>query len=178
MIADDRAAGSIGYIPRPGETTATLEATAVTATEEMLLIVNGSRNLRWEGVGFEYATWLGASGPQGFVDTQSAFLYRGNNNPEAGGEPPVNIRVQDSSNISFIGCSFQHLGGVYALGADGGSQDIVISNSTFLDISGGGIKMGYSGERGVLQPQNNESSKFTSNLPLHAISGSILTGCV
>jgi hypothetical protein len=30
-------------------------------------------------------------------------------------------------------------------------------NSTFSDISGGGIKLGYSGERGVTQPQNNES---------------------
>ena len=30
-----------------------------------------------------------------------------------------------------------------------------VSNGTFLDISGGAIKLGYSGERGVQQPQNN-----------------------
>jgi hypothetical protein len=69
-------AGSIGYLPRLGETAATLESTATTATAQHILVVNGSKNLRWEGVRFEYATWLGASGPQGFVDTQSAFLYR------------------------------------------------------------------------------------------------------
>ena len=43
------------------------------------------------------------------------------------------------------------------MGVDGGSQGVVVSNSTFTDISGGGIKLGYSGERGVTQPQNNES---------------------
>ena len=36
-----------------------------------LLTVTGTENLRWEGVHFEYATWLGASGPKGYVDTQS-----------------------------------------------------------------------------------------------------------
>ena len=77
--------------------------------------VAGTQNLRFEGIRFEYATWLGASGPQGFVDTQSAFLYRGNNNMQAGGEPPVNVRVQTSQNITFVGCGFAHLGAVYAL---------------------------------------------------------------
>ena len=71
----DRAAASIGYIPRAGETVATLEATAITATAQEVLVVNGSQNLRFDGVSFRYATWLGASGQQGFVDTQSAFLY-------------------------------------------------------------------------------------------------------
>ena len=43
-------------------------------------------------------------------------------------------------------------------------------NSTFLDISGGGIKLGYSGERGVIQPQNNESMS-----PEHQDRGFILS---
>ena len=42
--------------------------------------------------------------------------------------------------------------GVYALGADGGSSEIFVSNSTFLDISGGAIKLGKSGERGAKAP--------------------------
>jgi len=70
----DRAAGVIRYIARPGETIDTLERTATTATAKTILLVNGSQNVRWDGVKFQYATWLGASGPQGFVDTQSAFL--------------------------------------------------------------------------------------------------------
>ena len=43
--------------------------------------------------------------------------------------------------------TFQHLGGVYALGADGASQSVIVSNCTFLDVSGGGVKLGKSGER-------------------------------
>ena len=61
---------TIGYIPRPGETAADLEATATTATQQQILVVNGSKNLQFKGVHFEYATWLGASGNAGFIDTQ------------------------------------------------------------------------------------------------------------
>ena len=122
------------------------------------------------------ATWLGASGPQGFVDTQSAFLYRGNDNQGAGGEPPVNIDVQRSTNISFVSCGFSHLGAVYALGADGGSQSVIVSNSTFTDCSGGGIKLGSSGERGVPQPQNNVSMPAEAQDRGFLVSDNLLTG--
>ena len=141
----DRAQGRVGYIPRDGETLADLEATATTATQQELLVVNHTANLRWEHVKFQYATWLGASEAGGYIDTQSAYLCQQ-------GEPPVNVHVSTSRNITFASCSFEHLGGVYALGADGGSQDMVVTNSTFLDISGGGVKLGKSGERGAPAP--------------------------
>jgi hypothetical protein len=98
--------------PRPGETVQTLEAAAFTATTETLLIINNTQNIKWENTLFQYATNLHASGPKGFVDTQSAYLYQD-------GEPPVNIHASKSTNITFAGCGFSHLGGVYALGADG-----------------------------------------------------------
>ena len=141
----DRAGGSIGYIPRPGETAAMLEATATTATTQELLVINHTQNVRWVGVRFEYATWLGASGNKGVVDTQSGYLCQD-------GEPPVNVRVAKSQGVTFAGCTFNHLGAMYAVGADQGSQDVIVSNSTFLDISGGGIKLGSSGERGAPSP--------------------------
>ena len=135
----DRAAGSIGYIPRSGENIATLEATATTATAQYILVVNSTRNLVWEGVRFEYATWLGANGPQGFVDTQSAFLYRGNNNPAAGGEAPVNIHVQASTNITFASCAFEHLGGVPAPGNISLCRSVCVSLSLSLSLSNFGV---------------------------------------
>ena len=141
----DRAQGSMGYIPRAGETVALLEATATTAVAETLLIVNGTSNLRWENVRFEYATWLGASGPRGYVDTQSGYLCQD-------GEPPANIKLEGVTNVTFSGCAFSHLGGVYALAAAGGSSAVVVSNSTFIDISGGGVKLGSAGERGAPAP--------------------------
>lgn len=82
----DRAGGIISYMPRDGETAATLEATATTAVVEELLVVKGTKNMHWEDVSFEYATWLGASGPKGYIDTQSAYLCQD-------GEPPVNVKT-------------------------------------------------------------------------------------
>lgn len=86
----DRAAATISYVARPGESLHTLETTSTTAVVQELLVVNGTQNLRWEGVSFEYATWLGASGPRGYVDTQSAYLCQD-------GEPPVNLHVWNST---------------------------------------------------------------------------------
>ena len=143
----DRARATITYLPRAGETAATLEATATTATVEMLLAVNNTKNMVWQDTQFQYSTSLHASGDRGYVDTQSGYLYRD-------GEPPVNIHVQKSSNVKFLGCGFSHLGGVYTVAADGGSQDVIISNSTFVDCSGGAVKLGYSGERGDPGPNS------------------------
>jgi len=136
----DRAAATIEYIFRAGETLATLEATATTATKQDILIVNNTHDVAWRDVKFEYATWLGSSGPKGFVDTQSAFIYGGGHNEAwggstIGGEPPVNIHVAKSQKVKFSGCSFSHLGAVYALGGDGGSQDLVVFNSTWESMN-------------------------------------------
>ena len=73
-------------------------------------------------------------------------------------------------------CRFEHLGGVYALGVDGGSQDVIEFNSTFLDISGGGLKLGSSGERGILQPQNNESLPVEEQDRGFLVSDNVFTG--
>ena len=146
----DRAAGTITYLPRAGETVATLEATATTTGTEMLLDLENTKNLVWEGTRFQYATQLHTSGPKGFVDTQSGYLYRD-------GEPGTNIHISSSSNISFKNCDFSHFGAVYTLGADGGSQNVVVSNCTFTDCSGGAIKLGSSGERGGPAPSTNTS---------------------
>lgn len=141
----DRAEAQIWYLPRAGETAAMLEATATTATQQELLTVTGTQNLRFEGIQYAWASWLGASGPKGYIDTQSAYLCQD-------GEPPVNVHVVNSKNVTFAGCTFTHLGGVYALGADQASSSVIVSNSSFLDISGGGVKLGSSGERGARAP--------------------------
>jgi hypothetical protein len=66
----DRAAATISYIPRPGETADTLESTATTATQQELLVVEGTQNVKWENVLFEYATWLGKKPAVFFVHFQ------------------------------------------------------------------------------------------------------------
>lgn len=146
----DRAQATMGYIPRKDETIAMIEASATTSIAEQLLVINGTKNLQWEGVNFEYATWLGASSNRGYVDTQSAYLCQD-------GEPPVNVAVVNSTNITFSGCTFQHLGAVYALGTSAGSQSIIVSNNSFTDCSGGGVKLGSVGERGAPAPPKSLS---------------------
>ena len=53
-----------------------------------------------------------------------------------GVEPSGNVRVLESSNISFVGCTFRHLGGLYAVSANFGSKDVRVQNCTFSDCSG------------------------------------------
>lgn len=62
-------------------------------------------------------------------------------------EPSGNVRVLESSNITFTGCAFRHLGGLYAISANFGSKSVRILNSTFADISGGAVHIGSSGSR-------------------------------
>jgi hypothetical protein len=147
----DRAAATISYVPREGETIATLEATATTATQQELVKLQGASNVRWEGVHFAYGTWLDASGQKGYIDTQSGYQCQAVANSKDG-EPPTNIAISNSLNITVVSCAFNHLGAVYALGADGASQGIIVSNCTFDDLSGGAVKLGKSGERGAPAP--------------------------
>ena len=137
----DRAAATISYVLREGETIATLEATATTATQQELVTLTGASNVRWEGVHFAYATWLDASGPKGYIDTQSGYQCQAVANSQDG-EPATNIAISGSVNITVVSCAFSHLGAVYALGADGASQSIIVSNCTFDDLSGGAVKLG------------------------------------
>ena len=150
----DRKAATISYIPRAGETAATLEATATTATQQELVSLTGTKNVKWEGVHFAYGSWLDASGPKGYIDTQSGYQCQAVADSREG-EPPTNIAISKCTNVTVVGCTFSHLGAVYALGADGASQDIIVSNSTFSDLSGGAVKLGKSGERGAAAPDPN-----------------------
>ena len=68
------------------------------------------------------------------------------------GEPATNIAISGCTNITVDSCTFSHLGAIYALGVDNASQSIIVSNSSFFDLSGGGIKLGKSGERGAAPP--------------------------
>lgn len=149
----DRAAATILYRPRPGETVALIESTAITATAEVALVVNATANVAWKDVNFAYVTSLHASGPRGFIDTQSGYMYQD-------GEPPLNVHVIASHNVSFSGCDFRHMGAVYTLGANNASQNIVISNCTFADCSGGAIKLGNVGERGYPAPDPTTDPKL------------------
>ena len=72
----DRAASSIFYVPLPGQNASHINA--VVALEETLLTHDTSSRHAWEGVTFEYATWLRPGQGAGFVEQQSCTSYQTN----------------------------------------------------------------------------------------------------
>lgn len=133
----DSAAKEILYRPRAEETLADVEKSAITSINSTLLIMRGARMHRWVGVSFEYAVWDPLSVEQeGYVDIQSGQIFNGSVIAAS------TLQLYGVRNISFTSCEFRHLGGVYAITAEDGSQGVTIENCTFSDCSGGGVKFG------------------------------------
>ena len=115
-------------------------------------------DLRFEGLTFEYATWLKPSSSEGYVVDQSLYFAVGNNNaaniighviPEALNDPNArNLQRVDGSvdfnfgnHVSFIGNTFQHLGST-ALTLGSGTQDSLVQSNLFKDLSAAAISLG------------------------------------
>lgn len=128
-------------------------ALVIVPSLDLLLNVQGDRSaqpliqrvngLIFSGLTFAYAGWLGPNVEGGYVDMQSGFQWLPNS---TGYDPtwvpiPANVRMSTVGNTSIIGCSFTHLGST-ALMINEGSQDVLVTNCTFTDISGGGVYMG------------------------------------
>lgn len=147
----DAAAGWLYYLPRPGEDLAT--ARVELPVHEALLVGDGSlwqpvTDLRFEGITFAYATWLGPSTEEGYAADQSGFHLTGKGHlPNTiGHDPhdtrtPGNVRFRYAQRIEFRGNAFTHLGGA-ALDFDTGSQFNVIADNEFEDLSSAAIQLG------------------------------------
>jgi beta-D-xylosidase 4 len=145
----DRGENAIYYLPRAEEDMGTAEA--VVGAEETLLTITAASNHDWEGVTFEYATWLRPGMDEGFVEQQAAAC----NVCPVGALPPADncgkndtyvltpasVVVNGARNVSFINSSFQHLG-KFAVSAHGGSQSIAWKGCAFTDVSAGAISIG------------------------------------
>lgn len=147
----DQAAGWLYYIPRQGEDLATAEVELPLL--EVLVEGRGElerpvSNIRFEGLTFSHATWLGPSGSDGYVSDQSGFHLIGpDHQPNFIGHDkndvrtPGNVRFRFAHQITFRGIIFEHLGGV-GLDFDTGSQGNVIKDNLFTDISSAAIQLG------------------------------------
>jgi hypothetical protein len=146
----DQPAGWIYYMPAPGESLATADVQA--AATEVLVDARGTRahpvgHLRFDGLTFAYATWMGVSGDEGYADDQTGFHVTGPNQPqtlehaEFTTRTPGNLRFAYARDVTIRRSTFQHLGGV-ALDFDTGSQHNTIAGSRFTDISAAAIQLG------------------------------------
>ncbi len=147
----NNATGYLYYIPRPGEDMATAEVELPVL--ERLVDGQGTSaqplsHIRFEGLTFTGATWLGPSSPDGYVTDQSAFHLVGTNHkPNIWGHDqnvvrtPGNLYFRFARNIGFFGNIFEHLGSV-ALDFDTGSQHNRIEQNLFTDIASSAIVLG------------------------------------
>ncbi len=139
------------YIPLPGQS---MSGTDVEAPVLQALIdVRGTlrrpvEHLRFEGIGFEYGTWLGPSGPNGYAADQSGFHLDGyGHRPNLiGHDPdttrtPGNVRLTYARDVAFVHDDFLHLGGAGLDFATGSQHDAIIANR-FRDISAAAIQLG------------------------------------
>ena len=87
--------------------------------QQQLLSTDGASNLSFEGLTFDYATWMGPATSDGYVADQSGFHVTGTdalNGPNQIGHfqdvtrTPGAVSVDYGTGISFIGDQFSHMG--------------------------------------------------------------------
>ena len=172
----DRAKGVIYYIPRYGEDLS--KADVEMPILETLVQASGTpehpvSGLRFEGLTFAYATWLGPAGDDGYVSDQSGFRVTGSQNtPNLTGHnqevtrTPGNLRFAYARNIVFTNNRFLHHGAV-ALDFGSGSRDNSVTGNTFSDISSAAIQLGGVGAHDARPKVEGEATKnntITNNL--------------
>jgi hypothetical protein len=146
----DRAAGWLYYKPKRGQKLAQADVEA--AAQQILVDGRGTlahpvSNVRFDGLDFAYATWMGVSGKQGYADDQTGFHVTGPNQPqtlehaEFTTRTPGNLRFAYAHDVTIRRGSFRHMGGV-AIDFDTGSQGNTIADSRFDDISAAAIQVG------------------------------------
>ncbi len=139
------------YIPLDGQDMSTADVELPVL--ETLLFLTGDASspvsyINFNGITFEYATWLAPNTSDGYVADQSGFHLTGAGHPSnvIGHDPntvrtPGNLSFIYAQNIIFENNTVQHMG---AAGVDfaSGSQNNQIINNTINDISSTGIQLG------------------------------------
>jgi hypothetical protein len=104
-------------------------------------------NIRFSGLQFSYATWSGPS-TDGYVSDQSGNFVKGPGySPNLYGHhkivysTPGNVNLTHARAITFEKNVFSHLGGV-GIWLGTGSQDNLVVDNTFTDISSAAIQVG------------------------------------
>jgi uncharacterized protein YjdB len=136
----DRGTDIFYYKPRPGENMST--AGVVAPVIEELVKIQGTTldtpvdGIHFEGLTFNYTTWLRPSSDMGHADAQNNLLRYGIDTL-----PMAAITVEKASHIQFERNEFSKLG-IMAIKMVNGVRDSLIRGNRFFDISGGAINVG------------------------------------
>ncbi len=131
----DRVAGKLDYLPRPGETPASIKA--IVPVLERLVEIKGANDLSFEGITFAYAGWHSPS-EEGWFGYDPGHIIKGQGG--AGGLSFANVYATDSQALRFHRNTFTRLGGV-GLHLHQVNDAQVIGN-VFEDISADGLGLG------------------------------------
>ncbi|RJL32914.1 right-handed parallel beta-helix repeat-containing protein [Bailinhaonella thermotolerans] len=141
-FAWDSAARTVTYLPRPGED----PETAVTPVTENLLVLDGARDVRVEGLTFAHAAYRQPGTAEGYAGTQAGLTLTGATGPvdHAGRfytKPAAAVVVRGGRNVTVDGAAFTRLGGAGVI-LERGTQDSSVTRSRFTDLSSGAVYVG------------------------------------
>lgn len=131
----DRAAGTLAYCPRDGETPAT--TTVVAPRLDRLVELRGDAardrlvtHVRFEGLTFAHGNWTLPDGGQSFPQAEV----------NVGGA----IAATAARDVAFAGCAVRHVGR-YAFEFGAGCRDCALERCELIDLGGGGVLIGTAG---------------------------------
>ena len=134
----DEGEGVLYYRPDDSEDIGRSEFTVPVV--EILALIDGAEDLRFEGIRFEHTAWDKPS-RRGFLSHQAGFFETSHERAwDAAFLPPSGVTIRRSQNIRFTGCSFAHFGGG-GVGIGVGSRDVTIDRCVITDISSNGINV-------------------------------------
>ena len=145
----DASAGFVYYVPNAGESMNTTQG--VLPAVEALIVADQVEGQAYTNIVFEHATWMQPSTTAGFVEVQSGYCLTCPNETvdhcrdcslAVHHDPtPAAVQFQRSSNITFTGCTFRHIGS-NGVSFSHGSQNNTVSRCLFWDLSASAVAVG------------------------------------
>ncbi|MFM9693090.1 RICIN domain-containing protein [Streptomyces europaeiscabiei] len=142
----DKAAQTLYYLPRPGETMSS--ATVQVPTLKTLFDVKGDslgspvHHLKFSGITFTQTNWTEAS-DNGLLNGQGGLynISADTNNNQYADRPPAGVNVENADDLAFSGNTFTQMGST-ALDLHHGVHDSSVTGNVVQDIAGNGIMVG------------------------------------
>ncbi|MDP9044527.1 MAG: right-handed parallel beta-helix repeat-containing protein [Pseudomonadota bacterium] len=164
--------GTVYYRPRAGEDLFTAEV--VLPMIEFLVTAHGSadapvRNVTFERLSFQHATWTRPSSPDGYAEGQAGVMLDNTARPDPAIEPTIKkyyvqrqlhslvmpgaLDLSHAIGIKIDSSTFSKLGAA-AISFGLGVKNAYVSKSTITDVSGNGIELGSAADPVSHHPSN------------------------